>query len=191
MNTRKILDFLHQIEQAKSTLRHNWTTTGRQEDIAAHMWRVAVLCMLMNELKEHSLDSYKTLCMLLVHDIPEIVHGDIPGFRKGKKDRVTEEEAAKQVFSTLPSPIGDEWFGLYVEFEKDETPEAHLANALDKIETMLQHAESGPRYWVDEERGDHMLHYPDKAVEKLHDPDIEAIWKNILNDLERMNYSNT
>ena len=48
--------------------------------------------------------------------------------------------------------------------------------------------ESGPEYWSDEERGDHMLNYPNKAVNKLNDEHVAAIWKIIQREIHKLTY---
>jgi len=45
------------------------------------------------------------------------------------------------VLSPLPGPTRDEIAGLWDEYEAAETPEARLAKALDKLETLLQHTQ--------------------------------------------------
>ena len=185
----KIIKFLQTIEKLKSTLRHNWTKSGKQESSAEHSWRIAVFFMLVQESYGYDIDVIKTFKMILIHDIPELMHGDIPGFEKdihvkkftNHKER--ELEDAKTIFSQLDDPLGTDLFNLFVEFETGTSKEARLAQALDKVESQLQHLDSGPNYWSEEERGEHMLHYPDNALNKLNDPDISKIWEIIKNEI--------
>lgn len=191
---QRILTFLGEAEKLKSTLRHNWTTTGRQEDSAQHSWRAALFFIIMHELRPLDVDPYKTIMMLLIHDLPETGYGDIPGFVKDTnvdehtQHKLREAEAAKQLYALLPSSIGEKFTALQEEFERGETKEARAAKALEKVESQLQHLESGPHYWSDEERGEHMLTYPDKAVDTLADTHIAAVWKLIRAEIHKITY---
>lgn len=191
---RQLITFLNESEKLKSTLRHNWMTSGRQEDSSQHSWRAALFFILTQELWQLGVDPYKTLVMLIMHDLPETKYGDIAGFMKETnldehtKHKLREQEAAKQLYNLLPDRLSERFIALQEEFEKGESREAKIAQALEKIETQLQHLESGPAYWSEEERGDHMLHYPDKAVDKLGDDNISGIWEIIQREIHKLTY---
>jgi putative hydrolase of HD superfamily len=194
----QLLSFLGEAEKLKSTLRHNWMTSGRQEDSSQHSWRAALFFIIAHELFQfEGIDAYKTLVMLTIHDLPEATYGDIPAFAKDSdlaghtQHKLREQQAARELYAKLPSPLAEKFTALQEEFEAGETPEAKLAQALEKIESQLQHQESGPKYWSDEERGDHMLHYPDKALAKLNNPDIQAIWQIIYDKIYAETYHDT
>lgn len=191
----QILGFLHEAEKLKSTLRHNWMTSGRQEDSSQHSWRAAVMFIILQDLYKFDGDPYKTLVMLILHDLPEATYGDIPAFVKDtdtenhSAHKLREAQAAEALYHLLPEPLGKKFTKLQEEFEAGETTEAKVAQALEKIESQLQHQESGPQYWSKEERGDHMLHYPDKAIDNLNNEHIKAIWKLIYAEIYRLTYS--
>ena len=46
MKQRQYIDFLNKIEKLKCNTRHSWTSSGRQESVAEHSWRLAVMAML-------------------------------------------------------------------------------------------------------------------------------------------------
>ncbi len=100
-NHQKLLMFLHEAEKLKSTLRHNWTTSGRQEDSSQHVWRASLFFIIANELFHFDVDPYKTLMMLIIHDLPELKYGDIAGFikdtdaQKHLEHKKREAEAAR------------------------------------------------------------------------------------------------
>lgn len=180
---------MNAIEQLKSTLRHNRSKDWRQESVAEHTRRLAILFILVQDCREYDIDVMKTLKMILIHDIPEVFDWDVPGFLKEKSsDFFLEKEtiAAEKIFSILPKEIANEYFNLFVEYGEWATKEAQLAKALDKIETNLQHLNSGPEYWCEEEKGEHMLTYPDKALAKLNDPFVASIWIKIKNELSML-----
>ncbi|HWY78726.1 MAG TPA: HD domain-containing protein [Candidatus Sulfotelmatobacter sp.] len=190
----KIIQFLREAEKLKSTLRHNWTTTGRQEDSSQHSWRAALFFIIAQRIFHFDVDPYKTVTMLIIHDMPELKYGDIAGFVKDldpkahKEHKLREAQAARVLYSMLPSPVGEEFIIMQEALEKGESKEAKVAQAIEKIESQLQHLESGPEYWSDEERGYHMLHYPDNVLKKLNDPHINKIWKLIYDEIYKLTY---
>lgn len=190
-NGLKILEFLKTIEWIKSTLRHNWMVSWRQESVAEHTWRFVLFFILIQDIKKYDIDIVKTIKMILIHDIPELIDWDIPGFEKEKNQKKHDENElknAKKIFWILPKPLDQEYLEIYLEFEEQKSKEARLAKALDKIETNLQHMESWPKYWSDKERWDHMINYPNKALEKLNEPFITDIWENIKKEIVKLTY---
>lgn len=182
----KILEFLKTVEWIKSTLRHNWMKSWRQESVAEHTWRFILFFILIQDTKKYDIDVLKTIKMILIHDIPELIDWDIPWFEKEKNQKFHENnelENAKKIFSILPSPLDKEYLEIYIEFEEQKTKEAKLAKALDKIETNLQHMESWPKYWSEQEKWEHMINYPNKALMNLNDEFISNIWEVIKKEI--------
>ncbi len=72
MSTRaeilKILDFLKDAELLKSVTRHSWTTSGRQESVPEHAWRMALLAMVLAEYFPQA-DINRVIKMIIVHDL--------------------------------------------------------------------------------------------------------------------------
>lgn len=135
-----LLDFLRRAEALKSTLRATWTQSGRQESTAEHSWRLCLFAMLVSR-EYPELDALKILHLCIVHDLGETIHGDIPApEQKGPKD---EQERIDMVdlLRPLPEDIQEEIMDLWEEYESAKTPEARLVKALDKLETLLQHAQ--------------------------------------------------
>jgi len=190
----RLIGFLNEAEKLKSTLRHNWTTSGRQEDSAQHAWRAAVFFIIAQGTFKLDVDPYKTLAMLVIHDLPEVEFGDIPAFVKDanpeahSKHKAREREAARKLYAMLPRRVADQLLELQEEFDAGESKEARVAKALEKIESQLQHLEGGTQFWGEEERGEHMLHYPDAAIEKLDNEHITNIWKIIQKDIYELTY---
>ena len=192
MKELELIKFLNEIEWVKEILRHNWTTNWRQESVAEHSWRLTLMLILIQEINNYKIDILKAIKIALIHDIWELKDWDIPWFIKTKlqnNDHIKNEiETAKNIFSLLPSPLDKEYFDLFLEYEKSETKEAKLVKALDKIETNLQHLESWPKYWSDEEKWNHMLNYPNKALENLNEEFVNNLWIEIKKELEKLTY---
>lgn len=192
MNEEKLYLFLTEMEKLKSTLRHCWTRDGRHESSAEHSWRIAVFFMLADDMFDLKVVFKKLMKMILLHDAPELGYGDIPGFikdqdpvrHKAHKDR--EALFAKKLFGMLPPKIAQEYVALFEEFEEGKSEEAKVGKALDRLETMLQHLEGGIETWSEEEKGEHMLHYPDNAVNALNNPHISKIWDMMYKKLKEL-----
>lgn len=148
--------------------------------------------LLIQSEQNYDIDLTKALKIALIHDIPEVIDWDTPWFEKEKNPQHYAKKEllhAKQIFDELPSPMAEELYSLYVEYEEQSSKEAKFIKALDKLETNLQHMESGPLYRSDEERWEHMLNYPNKALSQLQEPFVDTIWEHIKTELEKLTYT--
>lgn len=150
---QNILSLLHLAEKLKFELRHSYTSAGRQESVAEHTWRMALMAMLLEPHLDQKIDIGKTLKMILIHDLVEAEAGDVPFPRmvqnaKLKKVKEEKEKAAiEKIRTILNNDTGKEIHALWYEFEERITYEAKLANALDKLEVQLQHNEAEIKTW--------------------------------------------
>lgn len=137
-----ILDFLRRAERLKDTVRSGFTTEGRQESVADHTWRLCIMAMVLHD-KFPDVDFAHLIKICLVHDLGEAVGGDIPAPQQsGAVDKARQERRDLiELLSPLPERLKDEVLDLWDEYEAAETPEARLAKALDKLETLLQHTQ--------------------------------------------------
>ncbi len=87
--------------------------------------------------------------MLLVHDVVEIDAGDTfcydAAAAVGKEER--ESCAAERLFGLLPVDQATELRELWEEFEARETAEAQFANALDRLQGLLQNYHNHGGTW--------------------------------------------
>ena len=141
------LSFITEIDKEKTILRQTHLSNhGRREDDAEHAWHMAVMVWLLSEYANEPFDRARCMMMCLVHDIVEIDAGDTYAYdEEGKKtQRSREERAAERIFGILPGDQGKELRDLFEEFEKDATPEAHFAHAMDNFQPLLlNHANKG------------------------------------------------
>lgn len=140
------LQILHIAERLKDTPRHCTTSKRRIESVAEHSWRVALMAFLLRH-QFADIDINKVVNMSLIHDLGECFTGDIPTFLKTDKDRQTEDSLLLQWQKTLPEEISTDFAALYAEMEAQQTPEAKLFKALDKLEALIQHNESPIDTW--------------------------------------------
>ncbi len=150
MNTRQYLDILHIAERLKDTPRHCTTTKGRRESVAEHSWRISLMGLLLRH-EFPQLDIDKVVAMCLIHDLGECFTGDIPTFIKTDSDRETEDSLLRQWVNSLPPEVSKDLSALYGEMDAQETQEAKLYKALDKLEALIQHNESPIETWAEHE----------------------------------------
>lgn len=150
MNPREYIEFLNEIEKLKCNTRHSWTSTGRQESVAEHSWRLAVMAMLCaDEYPEIDID--KVIKMCLIHDFGEALTGDIPAFLKTENDEKEEDRAILRLLSMLPKTYRSEFSNLFAEMAERKTPEARLFKSLDNLEALLSHNEADISTWLPRE----------------------------------------
>ncbi|GLB29865.1 phosphohydrolase [Lacrimispora amygdalina] len=147
MNPDQLIEFLGILEKLKCNTRHNWSTSGRQESVAEHSWRLAVLAMLMEE-DFPELDMNKVIRMCLIHDWGEALTGDIPAFLKTEADEKTEAGAIESLLEKLPVSLASGYLAMFKELSDLTSEEAILVKALDKTETLIQHNEAGSETWL-------------------------------------------
>ena len=134
------LEFLLHVGQAKRTFRTGWALLGveKVESVADHMYRVAVMSLLVPTVSEES----KNRCMklALVHDLAESVVGDlthVDGVPESEKHQ-RETDAMLYLTGRLPADVGSEIFTLFNEYTEQKTDEAHLVKDFDIFDMLLQ-----------------------------------------------------
>lgn len=143
-----VLDFLRRAEGLKSTLRTTWTRSGRQESSAEHSWRLSLFAMLVSR-QYPKLDALKLLKLCIIHDLGETIHGDVPAPLQTSGKGEQEFLDMRDLLRPLPAALQKECILLWEEYEYGETAEARLVKALDKLETLLQHAQGANPSAVD------------------------------------------
>lgn len=148
-----ILKVLTLAERLKFELRHSYTSSGRQESVAEHTWRMALMAVLIEPLLTKKVDTARLLKMIILHDLVEAEARDVsaldvlrnPGIKIQKIEK--EKQAIENLRSALKETNGQEIYDLFYEFENKETYEAKVANALDKLEVQLQHNHADFSTW--------------------------------------------
>lgn len=141
---QKILEFISFAEKLKTELRHSYTSNiKRQESVAEHTWMMCLLAIVLQKEIETQINLEKALKMIVVHDLVEVFAGDIPAFEKSKRatnKQINELKAMDKLLTYLPNKIlAREFKKLWLEFEECKTVEAKYAQAVDKVEVIIQH----------------------------------------------------
>lgn len=118
---------------------NHWNINSeRLESVAEHVYGTCILAISLSSEFDFEIDLNKVLKMLVIHEIGEVLIGDITPF-----DNITPEEKQKTEFQAVSLLINDlstkeELLGLFVEFEERLTNEAKFAYYIDKLEANIQ-----------------------------------------------------
>lgn len=135
-----ILAFLREAERLKNVLRTSWTSGGQQESTASHTWRLCLMALVLADYFP-GIDLGRLLKLCIVHDLGEAISGDIPAIHQDVNAPKADRERADllTLIAPLPTAIQATVVALWDEYEAAATPEAKIAKALDKLETIMQH----------------------------------------------------
>ncbi len=152
MPANDILGFLAQTQHLKSVLRHSWTDdTSRQESVAEHSWHMAMMAIALAPDLKHQVDLLRVFELIAVHDLGEIVTGDIPAFAARDGKYAAEKEAVEKITQTLSPERQKAIFALWQEYEERKTREALFVKMLDVIDVINQHLVADLSTWSKEE----------------------------------------
>ncbi|HWK90151.1 MAG TPA: HD domain-containing protein [Longimicrobium sp.] len=138
-----ILDFLRAAEGLKTATRSGWTSAGEQESVAEHTWRLCLMALALHPAFPE-VDFARLVKICIIHDLGEAIGGDVPApeqASRGGSKASDERRDLLQLLGPLPPALRGEITGLWDEYEAARSPEARLAKALDKLETILQHTQ--------------------------------------------------
>ena len=178
MEEETLLQFLNLAEKLKCHTRHSWTSSGRQESVAEHVYRLLVFAWLVRE-EFPDYDMNRVMELALFHDMGEALTGDIPAFEKDKEDEKKEEQAQEKIAGMLPEPYRERLADIFREVEKKETKESRLLAALDKLEALIQHNEADLSTWLPPEY-DLQLTYGQEQTKSI--PYMKKLRKRVYED---------
>ncbi len=121
----------------KRVVRAGWTRFPIEypESVAAHSWGLALIALLTCP---PELDREKVVTLALIHDLAEVIVGDITPFDGVSEEdkRVQEEQALADILGSHPR--SEELQSMWQEFEDRTTPEGAFVSDLDKLDMGLQ-----------------------------------------------------
>lgn len=148
------MTFIQEIDKIKKIGRQTYVSDAtRKENDAEHSWHLAMMCLILNEYANEKIDLFRTISMVLIHDIIEIDAGDTYAYdaEGNATKRERELRAAERIFHLLPEDQANEMRKLWDEFEEAATPEAMFANAIDKIQPTMLNAVTDGKAWREHE----------------------------------------
>ncbi len=130
----------------KNILRRGFLLKGRDvpeakcETDGDHTFSLCIMGLFFCEFYFKDLDALKVIKMMLIHELGEIVPGDVTPHDNIPKDVQIACELAgiTEIFADIPD--GEKWIELWIEYRKQLCPEARLVHELDKLECAFQAA---------------------------------------------------
>ncbi len=110
---------------------------GRHESNVEHSYMLAMVATHFAHELSYDLDHMLVSQFTLVHDLPEVITGDIPTLGISNEDRAKKEAdeavATQQLVKELPEP----WASLLARYEKQQEPEARFVRLVDKVMPLI------------------------------------------------------
>ena len=137
----RVIDYYVLCNRLKNLIRKGWIVWGvkkeRLESVAEHIYGVQMLAIAMYSEYEYDIDLFKVIMMLAIHELEEIVIGDLTRFEISKEEKMIEgHKAVTELLKNLLK--GQEIKDLVFEFDAGLTKEAQFAYHCDKLECDLQ-----------------------------------------------------
>jgi putative hydrolase of HD superfamily len=137
---QQIIDFILELDKLKAVTRKvRPAGLDRYENTAEHSWQIALFAFALAPYAESPVDINRVIAMLLVHDIGEIDAGDTIVFaREGwEETKAAELAGVKRIFGMLPEETGSALLDVWLEFERNDSPEARFAHTADRAMPVL------------------------------------------------------
>ncbi|KAK8922781.1 hypothetical protein H634G_03775 [Metarhizium anisopliae BRIP 53293] len=141
------LALFHMIERLKTTKREGWRRFGieRGESIADHMYRMSIISMFAPPSLAKRIDLHKCMKMCLIHDMAELLVGDItpvdgvPKPEKSRRESLTMHYLTKNLLGNKDdAAVGEDIRAIWDEYEDSKTLESQYVHDIDKMELLLQ-----------------------------------------------------
>jgi len=125
----------------KKIPRTGWLQHGitNVESVAEHSYRVTIIAYLLA--KDLECDTQKLIQMALIHDLAEILTGDIVfehGFNVDLKKKFEKDNLERAAMKDLSSMVTTDFSKLWEEFTAQKTNEARILKQIDKLEMAIQ-----------------------------------------------------
>ena len=132
--------FFEIVLKLKNTPRQGWIEKleiNNPESVADHSYSTSIMSMVLSDLE--GINSEKIIRMALLHDLAELITGDIIPDDMTKDEKTNKENLAiKQILKNLPSKIRVQYFEIWTEYQKKSTKESILLHDIDKLEMAFQ-----------------------------------------------------
>ncbi len=173
------LDFLKNVGKSKRLLRTGWVREKVKdpESVAEHSFRVSVLAMVLTDKLGYDLDKNKLIKMALLHDLGEVITGDIVterfdviDIKKRDAKEKDEREGIREIFGKIGE--ADQYLKIFDEMIGRTTPEAKVFWQFDKLEMALQAHEYEEEQGKDLEEflvNVNLYHVRDPLIRKIFD----------------------
>ena len=170
MKEENVIRYYVLCNKLKDIIRTGWkdwhVTRNRVESVAEHIFGVQMLAIAMQSEYQYDINIRKVIMMLAIHELEEIVIGDLTQFQISKEEKIKiGHEAIEKVLSGLIEK--DSIMNLILEFDERKSKEALFAHYCDKLECDLQCKLYDEEGCVDLTHQEDNKSFYDKRVQKL------------------------
>jgi putative hydrolase of HD superfamily len=143
--------FLVEADKLKQIVRRTpLVDRSRLENSAEHSWHMILASLIAREYVAEPIDLLRVVELIAVHDLVEIDAGDTFAYDAAANESkpARERAAADRLFGLLPPDQSALVRARWEEFENQITIESRFANAIDRLQPLLQNAHSGGGSWA-------------------------------------------
>lgn len=138
---QRVINYYVLCNKLKDVVRTGWKNwhvdRERVESVAEHVYGVQMLALAIESEYHYDIDITKVVMMLAVHELEEIIIGDLTMFQISKEEK--EKIGHPGVIKVLENLSNEEYiYNLVTEFDEGKTKEAKFAYQCDKLECDLQ-----------------------------------------------------
>lgn len=167
---KRVVEYYVMCNKLKDVVRTGWKNWNverkRVESIAEHIFGVQSLAIAMWSQYEYDLDFKKVIFMLAVHELEEIIIGDLTQFDISREEKMKKGIVA--VDKVLDGMLKKEEIrSLISEFDERKTNEAIFAFQCDKLECDIQCKLYDEESCVDLNNQVNNMSYYDENVQEL------------------------
>lgn len=157
-------------------IQRSWCTLGFKDaqNVAEHSYRMSLLGYFLA--KKLNANVEKVMLMSLLHDVPELLCGDLNNIQREYATR-DETKAFSKIFARHP-----ELLELYKEYKEGVSLESKIVRDVDALEALLEINEN---YWQNRELFDKFLNKPNEKLDKLHLPETKQLFSDIFAEVSK------
>ena len=183
MREENVVKYYVLCNKLKNIIRSGWKNWNvkreRIESVAEHIFGTQSLALAMYSEYQYDIDIFKVIMMLSVHELEEILIGDLTAWDISKEEKIKiGHEAVSKVLNGLL--YKDEIEKIILEFDEGKTKEAIFAYHCDKLECDLQCKLYDEENCVDLENQDNKQISHDDRVKELLNSGLSwsSMWLN-------------
>ena len=140
-NAKNVINYYVLCNKLKHVIRTGWkewhVKSERIESVAEHIYSVQMLAIAMYSEYKYDIDIKKVIMILAIHELEEILIGDLTIFEIKNEDKnKIGHEAIKKILNNLKNK--NELESLILEFDEKKTKGAQFAFFCDKLDADLQ-----------------------------------------------------
>lgn len=190
MKEKNVVKYYVLCNKLKNIIRTGWLDWNvkreRLESVAEHIYGVEQLAIAMYSEFDYDIDIYKVILMIAVHEIEEILIGDLTCFDIKPEEKIKiGHEAIEKILSNLVDK--EKIKELIIEFDERKTKEAIFAYHCDKLECNLQCKIYDEENCVDMKKQENNKTYYDERVQEIINKG-NVSWSDMWLEFDRAKY---